>query len=134
VVGKEADETHEAYRNRRRTLLELYAPVAKHLYPRGDHIIAIGVEARDVQARTEDIVFLDATEWTPEMDAFAARLHREGGILATAVERPLPMEPRHYLDAKAMHEFGDQILKMKVGRNDPCPCGSGKKFKTCHGP
>ena len=22
---------------------------------------------------------------------------------------------------------------MKVGRNDPCPCGSGKKFKQCHG-
>ena len=20
----------------------------------------------------------------------------------------------------------------KVGRNDPCPCGSGKKFKHCH--
>ena len=20
-----------------------------------------------------------------------------------------------------------------VGRNDPCPCGSGKKFKDCHG-
>ena len=23
---------------------------------------------------------------------------------------------------------GDQ-----VGRNDPCPCGSGKKYKNCHG-
>lgn len=23
--------------------------------------------------------------------------------------------------------------QMKVGRNDPCPCGSGKKFKHCHG-
>lgn len=22
---------------------------------------------------------------------------------------------------------------VKVGRNDPCPCGSGKKFKSCHG-
>jgi len=22
---------------------------------------------------------------------------------------------------------------LKVGRNDPCPCGSGKKFKVCHG-
>jgi len=22
---------------------------------------------------------------------------------------------------------------LKVGRNDPCPCGSGKKFKACHG-
>jgi preprotein translocase subunit SecA len=20
-----------------------------------------------------------------------------------------------------------------VGRNDPCPCGSGKKYKNCHG-
>jgi yecA family protein len=23
--------------------------------------------------------------------------------------------------------------ELKVGRNDPCPCGSGKKFKHCHG-
>lgn len=23
--------------------------------------------------------------------------------------------------------------QVKVGRNDPCPCGSGKKFKACHG-
>jgi preprotein translocase subunit SecA len=21
----------------------------------------------------------------------------------------------------------------RVGRNDPCPCGSGKKYKLCHG-
>ncbi|PID89364.1 MAG: hypothetical protein CSB01_02390 [Bacteroidia bacterium] len=21
----------------------------------------------------------------------------------------------------------------KIGRNEPCPCGSGKKFKSCHG-
>ena len=25
------------------------------------------------------------------------------------------------------------IRKEKVGRNDPCPCGSGKKYKHCHG-
>ena len=24
-------------------------------------------------------------------------------------------------------------VEEKVGRNDPCPCGSGKKFKNCHG-
>jgi preprotein translocase subunit SecA len=24
-------------------------------------------------------------------------------------------------------------VEQKVGRNDPCPCGSGKKFKACHG-
>jgi len=29
----------------------------------------------------------------------------------------------------------DQSMTMgvKVGRNDPCPCGSGKKYKQCHG-
>lgn len=26
-----------------------------------------------------------------------------------------------------------QAKSTKVGRNDPCPCGSGKKFKKCHG-
>jgi preprotein translocase subunit SecA len=24
-------------------------------------------------------------------------------------------------------------IEKKVGRNDPCPCGSGKKYKQCHG-
>lgn len=24
-----------------------------------------------------------------------------------------------------------QLRRMKVGRNEPCPCGSGKKFKKC---
>jgi preprotein translocase subunit SecA len=30
--------------------------------------------------------------------------------------------------AQPFKRFGD-----KIGRNDPCPCGSGKKFKQCHG-
>ena len=25
------------------------------------------------------------------------------------------------------------VAEEKVGRNDPCPCGSGKKYKHCHG-
>ena len=24
-------------------------------------------------------------------------------------------------------------VEKRVGRNDPCPCGSGKKYKNCHG-
>jgi len=29
--------------------------------------------------------------------------------------------------------FGSPSSAPKVGRNDPCPCGSGKKYKKCHG-
>ena len=29
--------------------------------------------------------------------------------------------------------FSNEAKKSKVGRNEKCPCGSGKKFKHCHG-
>lgn len=37
-----------------------------------------------------------------------------------AIENAQPIDP--------IRNFGD-----RVGRNDPCPCGSGKKYKKCHG-
>ena len=37
-------------------------------------------------------------------------------------------EPEHQAGAQPMINHG-----LKVGRNDPCPCGSGKKYKLCHG-
>lgn len=33
--------------------------------------------------------------------------------------------------ASALAEFVREARPQKVGRNDPCPCGSGKKFKKC---
>lgn len=27
----------------------------------------------------------------------------------------------------------ERIEKARIGRNDPCPCGSGRKYKNCHG-
>lgn len=45
--------------------------------------------------------------------------------------RPLPAMPFSAVDS------GTKVVNMrtrtKVGRNDPCPCGSGKKFKKCCG-
>ncbi len=32
-----------------------------------------------------------------------------------------------------MQNLPNEISFPKVGRNDPCPCGSGKKYKLCHG-
>ncbi|HAH12230.1 MAG TPA: hypothetical protein DCL47_01705, partial [Pantoea agglomerans] len=33
----------------------------------------------------------------------------------------------------AAEPVAEQSGERKVGRNDPCPCGSGKKYKQCHG-
>ena len=40
------------------------------------------------------------------------------------------LSPEHYAAARgSLHTFRSGATK--VGRNDPCPCGSGKKFKRC---
>jgi len=45
--------------------------------------------------------------------------------------RPQPMQLSHgAVSAAAPRESDDAA---KAGRNDPCPCGSGKKYKKCHG-
>ena len=36
-----------------------------------------------------------------------------------------------YVDGKEVKP--PPVRSVKVGRNDPCPCGSGKKYKRCHG-
>lgn len=46
---------------------------------------------------------------------------------------PAREEPRSAIDALNEGEQIDPAVFAHVGRNDPCPCGSGKKFKFCHG-
>ena len=35
--------------------------------------------------------------------------------------------------AKEQAKEPRRIITKKIGRNEPCPCGSGKKYKQCHG-
>ena len=65
---------------------------------------------------------------------------------ASEAKAPVPQQPRRN-EAEQLQtsrtdlvtNSGEQKSKMpvhvekQVGRNDPCPCGSGKKFKNCHG-
>ena len=44
------------------------------------------------------------------------------------VQLAKPIEPKSE-GANASYARSEK----KVGRNDPCPCGSGKKYKNCHG-
>ncbi len=36
-------------------------------------------------------------------------------------------------DTKKQNQEPRRIITKKIGRNEPCPCGSGKKYKQCHG-
>ena len=57
-------------------------------------------------------------EWTSAVDDARARFDQQ---LANP-DRPTPASPRHRPDRRAAP---------RIGRNDPCPCGSGRKYKVC---
>jgi preprotein translocase subunit SecA len=51
---------------------------------------------------------------------------------------PRPAEPRPAVPSPAVSSSLGRLdagggSVPEVGRNDPCPCGSGKKYKKCHG-
>ena len=53
----------------------------------------------------------------------------KGGLRSAGPKTPqaAPDKPRTYRKADDSDPF------VGVGRNELCPCGSGKKFKNCHG-
>ncbi|NMG47349.1 preprotein translocase subunit SecA [Azoarcus communis] len=70
-----------------------------------------------VQIRAESQ--LEAAEAPPEVDNVQYHHADYDEALGAAAAKPTTPQPA---------EAGP-----KVGRNDPCPCGSGKKYKHCHG-
>ena len=52
------------------------------------------------------------------------------------VQRMTPPKPKQqpmYFSSGQQEPQTVKRKEAKVGRNDPCPCGSGKKYKKCHG-
>ncbi len=64
---------------------------------------------------------------------------RQPSTTIDALEREFHRKKQRDLDAASRSGGGDSSEPSqrrtgeKVGRNDPCPCGSGKKYKKCHG-
>lgn len=56
-------------------------------------------------------------------------------VEVTQQPRPTPMQETMTLQKgqEAVASPSTQSAQGNVGRNDPCPCGSGKKYKKCHG-
>jgi preprotein translocase subunit SecA len=64
---------------------------------------------------------------------------RQASTTIDALEKEFHRKKQRELEAASLSGGGDASQPAqrrtgeKVGRNDPCPCGSGKKYKKCHG-
>jgi preprotein translocase subunit SecA len=71
-----------------------------------------------------------------EQKAMLQQMAAQQAAMARAAEAALPQQGTAPVDPEAAIEGFDEndpTTWGNPGRNDPCPCGSGKKFKHCHG-
>ncbi len=96
-----------------------------------DHIKyeVIGILAKVQVAREQDVDAIDEQMQTPHEMQFN---HAEA---SPALQEPEPTlaPPQQREENLESSEQPFVRTSKKVGRNDPCPCGSKKKYKQCHG-
>jgi preprotein translocase subunit SecA len=85
-------------------------------------VMTVRIQSPEQIAEAEEKIAAPAVEHVKFQHAEYEEALAEEAVVAVAPQKqePLKQEPvKRYTD--------------KVGRNDPCPCGSGKKYKQCHG-
>ena len=108
-------------------------------YEQKDPLVIYKIEAFNlfkdmIMKMNSDVVSFLMKSNLPEPDQSNIREHR-----AQAIDRSKLKEQRTDLLSQAHSNTQENQItqpirvEKKVGRNDPCPCGSGKKYKNCHG-
>ena len=107
-----------------------------------NRVVAEGLDpagATVENAMTERVIAVRPDRSVEEIEAAGSQASRRAAAELAAkarrgAERNLSYQGAH--DPTAGGDFIVDTVKgggPKVGRNDPCPCGSGKKYKKCHG-
>jgi len=87
-------------------------------------------EAADAMAMLMTLIAISQGETPPELQDKDALVEEAPDIIPACVE----VLYRGRLKTHALHAAAASERKgPKAGRNEPCPCGSGKKYKTCCG-
>ena len=89
--------------------------------------VAISVEQEESSPIEGQKVSYSSPEAALSEHAISARNPRPAASQARPQGAPVQEKPKTYRKDEDSDPYAN------VGRNDPCPCGSGKKFKKCHG-
>jgi len=134
----------EAWKEHLREMDDLKTSVQNAAYEQKDPLLVYKLEAyelfRDMLNRVNrDIVNILMKGQIPVRDSSQikqAQAHRRLDMskyeqrkseYGSSLNQETPEGPQQPQQRQPVH------VEKKVGRNDPCPCGSGKKYKNCHG-
>lgn len=117
---------------------ELKQSVQNAVYEQKDPLLIYKLEAFDlfrtmIDKLNRDIVAVLVKAFIPLRDpnqVQEARQSRRTDMSQYQTSRTDNLQP----GANTQEQSRQPVkVEVKVGRNDPCPCGSGKKYKNCHG-
>ena len=140
----------EAWKEHLRAMDDLRTSVQNATYEQKDPLVVYKVEAYNLFSQLNSeinkniVSFLVHTSLPAEethsgqiregrqqkTDMSKLRQRKEEMMGATNGE---PVEAPEYYDPSENTKQEPIVTGPKIGRNDPCPCGSGKKYKQCHG-
>ena len=128
-----------AWKEHLRELDDLKESVQNATYEQKDPLVIYKLESFNLfkamlEKINEDVISFLMRADIPMQDPNNVREHRAQGIDKSKIR-----EQRQDLLAQSHSDTQQRTItqpirkEVKVGRNDPCPCGSGKKYKNCHG-
>lgn len=129
VFSRIEGQSNGEYREQRVAAIKSYSLVCKLKYPEARVITVIGTDPIGYGTRSEDIISIEIDALTDDELIQAKNIQRDYKVLSD-------MHPEGfsgYADQVKpfLKQQGATSTHKKVGRNDPCPCGSGRKYKKC---
>lgn len=116
--------TIEEKREIRQKILEIACGVAKNKFEYLKYVVGIAMEPPKICKNiSEDFLLLDCTSWKNKERNYYEIANMDLKIFESDQVK---------IRKKRVKEFPERSKKNgKIGRNDLCPCGSGKKYKYC---
>ena len=129
----------ELWKEHLRDMDDLKQSVQNATYEQKDPLLVYKFESFELfkqvvgKISREVVTFLLRTQLPPMRDNSAAPNLRESERRRTDMSRMRTSRTDLVTNSGEQKSNAPVHVEKKVGRNDPCPCGSGKKYKHCHG-
>ena len=128
-----------AWKEHLRELDDLKESVQNATYEQKDPLVIYKLESFNlfsamIEKINEEVISFLMRADIPVQDADNVREHRARGIDRSKIkEQRNDLLTQSHSNTQQKEVTQPIRVEKKVGRNDPCPCGSGKKYKNCHG-
>lgn len=128
-----------AWKEHLRDLDDLKESVQNATYEQKDPLVIYKLESFNlfkamIEKINEDVISFLMLADIPTQEPNEVREHRAQGIDHSKIkEQRNDLLTQSHSDTQQKQVTQPIHVEKRVGRNDPCPCGSGKKYKNCHG-